>query len=58
MVLSCWAGVLGLTTDLALSSKDLILSLSWLTRDLRYSSSSEGAIVEGLVGVKRGLRWR
>ena len=26
------------------SSSDLILSFSWATRDLRYSSSSEGAI--------------
>lgn len=30
---------------MALASKALILSLSWLTRDFRYSSSSEGAII-------------
>jgi hypothetical protein len=45
MVRSCWAGVGAETAPFALASSEAILSLSWATRDLRYSSSSRGAIV-------------
>lgn len=41
IALSCCDGV-GLTAAFVLSSNDLILSFSWLTSDLRYSSSSDG----------------
>ena len=45
MVLSCWAGVGGVTADFAFSSRLWIFSLSCATSDLRYSSSLEGAMV-------------
>lgn len=46
IILSCSAGVAcDGSADLAFCSNEWILSLSWRTRSLRYSSSSEGAIL-------------
>ena len=46
MVRSCCAGVLRVTASLAFASNASIFALSCETRDLRYSSSSEPAMVE------------